>query len=320
MWAIAAKIVRDLANRTPEFKDRLLPLDGLMGPQSIPPPQSILPIGFGFAPFRRRWHVKKCTRPTSKHAHQIANFYFDKRKSLPFSSHCNQELSSEDVSKARDDWFMRIFEECIKVATCPEINQWCALQAWEGTPVRGNVINTGCSSVPLTTDADIFGNVIDPKKSSISSVTVTGAPVAPVCYAKFDDVINSAEISGISSVAKTGSATSQTMLGTMACPARDSEVISTTDAGTGQEICSTEGACQGSHPRKRSMAKHMEDYSAAKKQLTTGANGDANTDKEVCFTESACQGSHPRKRPMTEQTDDYSARKRQLTTGDNDAR
>jgi hypothetical protein len=43
MWARAAKIVRDLANRTPEFKDRLLLPDALMGPQNI------LPIGFRYA-------------------------------------------------------------------------------------------------------------------------------------------------------------------------------------------------------------------------------------------------------------------------------
>ena len=41
MWARAAKIVRELANRTPEFKGRLLLPDGPMGPQNV------LPIGFG---------------------------------------------------------------------------------------------------------------------------------------------------------------------------------------------------------------------------------------------------------------------------------
>lgn len=133
----------------------------------------------------------------------------------------------------------------------------------------------------------------------------------------FGDVINSTENSGISSVAKTGSAISQTMLGTMAWPAKNSEVISTANEGTSQEICCTESARQGSHPRKRPMTEQMEDYVATKKQLTTGANGEASTDQEVCFTESAHQGSHPRKRPMTEQTEDYSASKRQLTTGDN---
>lgn len=60
MWARAAKIARYLANRTPEFEGRLLLPGGLMGPQNV------LPIGFGFAPFRRRRHV-------------IANVYFDKR-------------------------------------------------------------------------------------------------------------------------------------------------------------------------------------------------------------------------------------------------
>ncbi|KAI5012135.1 hypothetical protein ZWY2020_024269 [Hordeum vulgare] len=107
-WAKAAEIVRDMANRTPEFKHRLLLPDGLMGPQNI------LPIGFGFAPFRRRRHVKKCTRPPSKHArqersHRIANVYLDKRMSLPSSSHCSQEMSPETKAKARDDWFRRIF-------------------------------------------------------------------------------------------------------------------------------------------------------------------------------------------------------------------
>jgi hypothetical protein len=51
MWAEAAKIVQDLANRTPEFKDRLLLLDGLMGPQSV------LPIGFGYARRVHRYQV-----------------------------------------------------------------------------------------------------------------------------------------------------------------------------------------------------------------------------------------------------------------------
>lgn len=72
--------------------------------------------------------------PTSKHAreersHRIANFYFNKRMSLPSSSHCSQELSPEILAKARDDWFGRIFEKCFKPATCPEINQGCALQS-----------------------------------------------------------------------------------------------------------------------------------------------------------------------------------------------
>ncbi|XP_047053061.1 uncharacterized protein LOC124659172 isoform X5 [Lolium rigidum] len=278
MWARAAKIVRDLANRTPEFKDRLLLPDGLMGPQNI------LPIGFSFAPFRQRRHAKKCTHPTSKHAREehtrrLANIYFDKRMSLPSSTHCSQELSPESIAKARDDWFRRIFEQCIKAATCLEINQGSALQSspWEGTPVTGNVINPRFSSVPLTTDADTFGNVIDSKKSFISSVN--------------------------------GSAISQTML--------NSEVTSTTNAGTCEEICFSERACQGSHLRKRSMTEQVEDYLATKKRLTTGANGEASTDKEVCFTRSVCQGSHSRKRPRAEMTEDYSATKRQLISGNN---
>lgn len=238
MWARAAKIVRDLANRTPEFKDRLLLPDGLMGPQNI------LPIGFSFAPFRQRRRAKKCTHPTSKHAREehtrrLANIYFDKRMSLPSSRHCSQELSPESIAKARDDWFRRIFEQCIKAATCLEINQGCALQSspWEG------------------------------------------------------------------------SAISQTML--------NSEVTSTTNAGTCEEICFSERACQGSHLRKRSMTEQVEDYLATKKRLTTGANGEASTDKEVCFTRSVCQGSHSRKRPRAEMTEDYSATKMQLITGNN---
>uniref|UniRef100_A0ACD5VPD9 Uncharacterized protein n=2 Tax=Avena sativa TaxID=4498 RepID=A0ACD5VPD9_AVESA len=293
MWARAAKIVQDLANRTPEFKDRLQLPDSLqMGPQNI------LPIGFGFAPFRRpRRHVKKCARPTSKHAceehtRRIATNYLDKRTSLPSSSHCSQEMSPE---------------ECIKAAKCREINQGYALRssAREGTPVTGNVMKPGFSSVPLTTDADIFGNLLDPKKSSISSVTVTDALAAPVCYAMFDAAINSTKNSVISSVAKTGSAISQTMLGTMACPSKDSEVISTRNAGTGEEICFTVSARQGSHPRKRPLTEYL----TTKKQLTTGANGETSTDQEVCFPVSARQSSHPRKRPMTEQTEDYQLRK-----------
>nr|XP_051223984.1 uncharacterized protein LOC127342087 isoform X3 [Lolium perenne] len=238
MWARAAKIVRDLANRTPEFKDRLLLPYGLMGPQNI------LPIGFSFAPFRQRRHAKKCTHPTSKHAREehtrrLANIYFEKRMSLPSSRHCSQELSPESIAKARDDWFRRIFEQCIKAATCLEINQGCALQSspWEG------------------------------------------------------------------------SAISQTML--------NSEVTSTTNAGTCEEICFSERACQGSHLRKRSMTEQVGDYLATKKRLTTGANGEASTDKEVCFTRSVCQGSHLRKRPRAEMTEDYSATKRQLITGNN---
>lgn len=140
MWARAAKIVRDLANRTPEFKDRLLLPYGLMGPQNI------LPIGFSFAPFRQRRHAKKCTHPTSKHAREehtrrLANIYFEKRMSLPSSRHCSQELSPESIAKARDDWFRRIFEQCIKAATCLEINQGCALQSspWEGSAISQTV-------------------------------------------------------------------------------------------------------------------------------------------------------------------------------------
>ncbi|XP_047081966.1 uncharacterized protein LOC124692608 [Lolium rigidum] len=128
MWAKAAKIVGDLANRTPELKDRLLLPDGLMGPHNV------LPIGFGFAPFRRRRHINKCTRPTTKHARQehnrrIAYIYLHKRTSMPSSSHCSQELSPEIFAKARDDWFQTIFEECIKAATHLELNQGCVLQS-----------------------------------------------------------------------------------------------------------------------------------------------------------------------------------------------
>lgn len=66
LWARAAKIVQDLAYRTPEFKGRLLLPGGLMDPQNV------LPIGFGFAPFQRRRHVKKCTvLPASMHAKNV---------------------------------------------------------------------------------------------------------------------------------------------------------------------------------------------------------------------------------------------------------
>uniref|UniRef100_A0ACD5VWR8 Uncharacterized protein n=1 Tax=Avena sativa TaxID=4498 RepID=A0ACD5VWR8_AVESA len=134
MWAKAAKIVLNLANSTPEFKDRLLLPDGLMGPQNV------LPIGFGFAPFRRKRQVKDHTRPREEHNRRMAYTYVKKRMSVPSSSHCSQELSPEIIDKQRDDWFVRIFEECIKAATCLELNQGSALQssAREGDSVTGN--------------------------------------------------------------------------------------------------------------------------------------------------------------------------------------
>ncbi|XP_037463056.1 uncharacterized protein LOC119334610 isoform X2 [Triticum dicoccoides] len=237
MWARAAEIVGDLANRTPEFRDRLLLPDGPMGPQHV------LPIGFGFAPFRRRRHVKKHTRPSrklarKKHTCRVANTYFDKRMSLPSNSNSSQELAPEVIAKARDDWFRRIMEECVKAATCPELNEGRALQS----SARG---------------------------------------------------------------------------GTMTYPAKNSEVISTADAGTGGEVCFIKSARQGSRPRKRPAPEQPVDYLARKRQLTAGAHCEANTAQEVCFTESARQGSHPRKRPMTEQMEDCLATKKQLTAGDN---
>ncbi|XBJ16718.1 hypothetical protein VPH35_008289 [Triticum aestivum] len=154
MWARAAEIVGDLANRTPEFRDRLLLPDGPMGPQHV------LPIGFGFAPFRRRRHVKTHTRPTGKlarhrHTRRVAKLYFDKRMSLASCSHSTQELAPEIIAKAKDDWFRRIMEECVKAGTCPKLNQGCAPQpcAREGIPATGNVIKPECSSVPLATGA-----------------------------------------------------------------------------------------------------------------------------------------------------------------------
>lgn len=97
-------------------------------------PQHVLPIGFGFAPFRRRRHVKKHTRPSrklarKKHTCRVANIYFDKRMSLPSNSNSSQELAPEVIAKARDDWFRRIMEECVKAATCPELNEGRALQS-----------------------------------------------------------------------------------------------------------------------------------------------------------------------------------------------
>ncbi|KAM0901449.1 hypothetical protein ACQ4PT_019991 [Festuca glaucescens] len=162
VWAKAAGIVRDLANRTPEFRNRRLLPAGPMGQQNV------LPIGFGFAPFRRRWHVKKHRQQSSA----VAKLYLDKRRSSLqlSSSNRNQKLSRAEES----------LEVLIRP---PELNQGFALQSSvrEGTPVTGNVINPECSSVPLTTDEG-----------------------APVCHAMFVDGINSAENSAILSMTKTG--------------------------------------------------------------------------------------------------------------------
>ncbi|CAM0876115.1 unnamed protein product [Alopecurus aequalis] len=351
VWAKAAGIVRDLATRAPELKDRLLL------PAAPMRSQNVLPIGFGFAPFHRRWHVKKHTRPKSS---AIAKLYLHKRSSLPSSSHSNQELSPAELRAKALEWFRRIKRESVEpLVRLPKLNQGCALQSSvrKGTPFTGNVINPECSSVASTIDEGapvapvchaMFGDGINlAKNSTISlmaktgqevcytgsacqgsylrkrpmtehqedyldikkqrtagandeastptptlhiveqdagaaghpkpnttSINCIGAPDAPVCHAMFGVGINSAENSVIPLMAKTGGAAiSQTMLGTMACPAENSEVISATNDGTGQEVCYTGSACQGSYPRKRPMAEQQEDYLDLKKQRTAGANG-----------------------------------------------
>ncbi|KAK3143708.1 hypothetical protein QOZ80_4AG0303910 [Eleusine coracana subsp. coracana] len=82
----AADMIEDLIQQVPEFNDLL------RMPNCPSRPHNVLPIGFSSRPRR---HVKGVDRVP---ASNVAHFYLEKRRSLPFPSHSHEAVSSLELS------------------------------------------------------------------------------------------------------------------------------------------------------------------------------------------------------------------------------
>ncbi|XP_071676975.1 uncharacterized protein [Lolium perenne] len=97
----AAEIVKDLITKTPKFND-LLRL-----PNCRDKPHTILPIG---SCSHQRHHMKERGRTPSS---DIANFYLQKKRSLPSSSHCEGNSVVSGLSCEESTWLADITVESL---------------------------------------------------------------------------------------------------------------------------------------------------------------------------------------------------------------
>ncbi|CAM0902881.1 unnamed protein product [Alopecurus aequalis] len=103
----ASMTVIELIYKTPELKDHMSPFRGPTEPQKV------LPMGFGYASFRPRHHMKKRRGPAP--ASVVAGLYLQKKKMLPSLASCahSQGLSRETLIKAKE-WLVDLVDACLE--------------------------------------------------------------------------------------------------------------------------------------------------------------------------------------------------------------
>ncbi|XP_037487050.1 uncharacterized protein LOC119365510 isoform X1 [Triticum dicoccoides] len=138
----------DLVCKTPELKDHMRHARGPMEPQNV------LPIGFGYACFRPRRHVKK--RGGRVSASVLGRLYLEKKKkmlpSLTSDDH-SQGLTRESLIKAKE-WLVDLVEISLETGKMSEaeLTQSASNKGGPVTPVS----RTNLATFKMVTNRTLF--------------------------------------------------------------------------------------------------------------------------------------------------------------------